>query len=58
MSSADKIKVVDSNGDGLLAKAEHVAGTGAMFDTMDVDRSGTLSEAEFDAGHKAMLGKQ
>lgn len=57
MSSADKIKVVDSNGDGMLAKVEYVAGTAAMFDTMDVDRSGTLSEAEYDAGHKAMLGK-
>ena len=57
LSSADKIKVVDTDGDGVLAAAEHAAGSRAMFDRMDGDKDGTLTKAEFDAGHAAMLKK-
>lgn len=56
LSSADKIKAVDRNGDGLLSKSEHVAGATAMFGMMDTDGDGSLSAAEFKTGHEALLG--
>lgn len=55
LSSADKIKVVDTNGDGVLSAAEHAAGSQAMFRKMDTDGDGFLSREEFDAGHAALL---
>jgi hypothetical protein len=57
MSSADKIRVVDTNGDGVLSREEHVAGAKMMFDRMDTDKDGFLSKAEFDAGHAKMMSK-
>ena len=57
MSSAEKIKVIDSNGDGKLSAEEHSAGSRAMFEKMDTDKNGALSQAENKAGHKAMLTK-
>ena len=56
LSSADKIKVVDENRDGRLSRQEHVDGSKAMYAKIDKDGSGSLSDAEFYAGHKAMLG--
>ncbi|MET0555733.1 MAG: hypothetical protein ABW221_22025 [Vicinamibacteria bacterium] len=58
MSSAEKIKVVDGDGDGALTAAEHAAGSRAMFERMDVDRDGFVTAAELAAGHAAMLKKQ
>lgn len=55
MSSADKIKVVDTNNDGMLSRKEHVDGSAAMFAKMDGDSDGALTQIEFDAGHKAMM---
>ena len=57
MSAADKIKVVDTNGDGALTAEEHATGATTMFDRMDTDKNGTLSKAELDAGHKTMMKK-
>ena len=57
-SAAEKIKVVDGNGDGMLSAAEHASGSQAMFEKMDADRNGSLSKSEFDAGHARMLTKQ
>ena len=57
MSSADKIKVVDTNGDGILSAQEHEAGSQRMFAKMDADHDGALSAAEIDAGHKTMMKK-
>ena len=51
MSSAEKIKVVDKDGDGVLTADEHGEGAKAMFSKMDADRDDFLSRAEFDAGH-------
>ncbi len=56
-SSAEKIKVVDSNGDGMLSADEHVAGAKKMFDKMDTDKDGFLSKDELEAGHAKMLKK-
>ena len=57
MTAADKIKVVDSNGDGILSAEEHEAGSKRMFEKMDKDRDGTLTAAEISAGHKTMMKK-
>ena len=57
LSSVEKIKVVDKNGDGLLSAEEHAAGSRRMFSKMDIDRDGFLSRAELTAGHEKMLKK-
>ena len=57
MSSADKIKTIDTNADGVLTADEHAAGSRTMFDRMDTDKDGFLTKAEFDAGHAKMLHK-
>ena len=56
-SSADKIAVIDSNGDGVLTAEEHAAGARAMFEMMDTDHDGSLSPSELAAGHAKMLRK-
>jgi Ca2+-binding EF-hand superfamily protein len=57
MSAADKIKVVDSNHDGVLSADEHEAGAKAMFEKMDTDKDGFLTKAEMEAGHAKMMSK-
>jgi hypothetical protein len=54
MSSADKIKTIDTNGDGQLSAAEHEAGSQKKFAEMDTNKDGNLSQAEFAAGHESM----
>lgn len=58
MASADKIKVIDKDGDGVLTAEEHATGSRSMFDAMDTDNSGALTEAELSAGRAKMLGKR
>jgi Ca2+-binding EF-hand superfamily protein len=57
MSSAEKIKVVDTNGDGILTAEEHAAGSKMMFDKMDTNKDGFVSKDELTAGHAKMLKK-
>ena len=57
MSAADKIKVVDTDGDGILTVAEHAAGSRAMFEKMDTDKGGFLTRDEIAAGHASMMKK-
>lgn len=57
MSSADKIKVVDSDGDGVLTAEEHATGSQAMFGKMDADKDGFLSKGEVAKGHATMMKK-
>jgi hypothetical protein len=57
LPAAAKIKVIDTNGDGVLAAEEHAAGSRSMFAAMDTDKDGALSEAELSAGHAKMLRK-
>lgn len=53
-TAAEKIQMIDQNGDGQLTAAEHEAGTEKMFTKMDKNNDGTLSKDECDEGHKAM----
>ena len=55
MKAAEKIKTIDTDGDGVLSAAEHAAGSGTMFEAMDADRDGSLTEAELAAGHAKMM---
>ena len=57
MSSAEKIKAIDTDGDGSLSAAEHAAGSEKMFEKMDTDHDGFLSMAELAAGHAKMMPK-
>jgi hypothetical protein len=52
-SSADRIKTLDTDGDGSLSLSEHEAGSKSMFDQLDADKDGSLSSAEIKAGHEA-----
>ena len=54
MSSSDKIKAVDEDGDGKLTAAEHEAKSTDMFTKMDTDGDGYLSLSEMTAGHEMM----
>ncbi|MET0654778.1 MAG: hypothetical protein ABWX88_08715 [Pseudoxanthomonas sp.] len=58
LSSAEKIKAVDTDGDGKLSAEEHSAGSRAMFEKMDTDKNGSLSQAESDNGHKELMSKR
>ncbi len=58
MSAVDKIKVIDTDGDGVLTAEEHAAGSSAMFEKMDTDKDGFLSKDEFAAGHAGMMKKR
>ena len=55
MSSADKIKTMDTNGDGMITADEHSSGASSKFSTMDTDGNGSLSSAELQAGHDKMM---
>jgi Ca2+-binding EF-hand superfamily protein len=57
MSAADKIKVVDTDGDGVLSAQEHEAGARSMFEKMDTDKDGNLTKNEMTAGHNKMMTK-
>ena len=58
MASADKIKVVDSNGDGMISTDEHADASRSMFEMMDSDRDGDMSAAELKAGHDKMMATE
>lgn len=53
-TSAEKIQMIDQNGDGQLTAAEHEAGTEKMFGLMDKNGDGSLSKAECDDAQKMM----
>lgn len=55
MSSAEKFKKMDTNGDGKLSAAEHEAGARDMFMKMDTNKDGSVTAAEMDASHKRMM---
>ena len=56
MASAEKIKAVDSDGDGQLSRDEHAQGAKTMYDQMDGDHDARLTPGEMQAGHDAKMG--
>jgi Ca2+-binding EF-hand superfamily protein len=58
MTAAEKIKVVDNNGDGMISVDEYYAGARAIFNKMDSDQDGYLTKSEMEAGHKKMMEKK
>jgi EF hand len=58
MSSAQKIKKFDTNGDDAISAAEHATGAKEMFGKMDKDGNGSLTTAEMRAGHDKMMSAQ
>jgi Ca2+-binding EF-hand superfamily protein len=57
ISAAEKIKVVDTNADGVVTAEEHAAGSRSMFEKMDANHDGFLSKAEMMAGHAKLMQK-
>ena len=57
LTAAEKIKMLDTDGDGVLTSEEHAAGARSMFDKMDADKDGYLSKSEFKSGHDKLLRK-
>ena len=53
-NSAEKIKVIDQNGDGRLTAAEHETGSEQMFTKMDKNGDGALSKEECDEAQKIL----
>ncbi|HEY0334193.1 MAG TPA: hypothetical protein VGC74_10845 [Stenotrophomonas sp.] len=58
MSSADKIKEIDTDGDGSISASEHAAGSAKMFSKMDANSDGKVTAAEMQAGHDTMMKKK
>jgi len=58
MSSGEKIKMIDGNGDGVLSASEHAAGSLSMFTKTDTDKDGSLTAREIKAAHEAMMGEK
>lgn len=49
VTSAERIKLLDSDGDGLLSQAEHGAGAQRMFAQLDANQDGRVSPEEHEA---------
>lgn len=52
--AADRIKPLDSDGDGMLSLEEQAASARGMFNAMDTDGNGDLSMTEMKAGQQRM----
>jgi len=57
MTAVEKIKTMDTNGDGVLTLEEYAAGSQWMFGQMDTDHDGYLTKAEVKAGHQKFMPK-
>jgi Ca2+-binding EF-hand superfamily protein len=55
LSSAEKMKAIDANGDGALTAQEHAAGSKKVFTKMDGDKDGNLNVGEIRAGHQTLM---
>lgn len=54
--SGERIKALDTDGDGSLSSVEHEAGSRAMFDKLDANKDGSLTAEEIKAAHEAKEG--
>ncbi len=55
--AAEKIRLIDQDGDGVLTSTEHAQGARLMFERMDTNTDGFLTKEEFVKGHEKMLHK-
>jgi hypothetical protein len=55
VETAQKIAVIDADGDGVITAAEHQSGSQRMFARMDMNGDGSLSKEECREGHKKMM---
>lgn len=51
-SNAAKFKILDTNNDGRVSRAEYAAGATLMFNRLDTDDDGILTVAEMEACHQ------
>jgi Ca2+-binding EF-hand superfamily protein len=58
MTAAEKIRVIDSDGDGVLTEEEYLAGAKSMFEKMDTNQDGFLSKAEVKAGQQKYMPRK
>jgi len=58
MSSADKIKAIDADHDGVITSSEHEKGSSSMFERMDANGDGNLSFEEMQAPPQKPMTEQ
>jgi Ca2+-binding EF-hand superfamily protein len=58
MTAAEKIKLIDTNGDGVVTEEEYTVGARSMFERMDTNHDGFLSKDEVKAGHEKYMQKK
>lgn len=58
MTSAGKIKTLDTDGDGKLSAAEHAAGSQKMFSASDANGDGSVDAAEMQAAHDRLMTRK
>ena len=56
--SAKMFKMIDSNSDGAVSRAEFDAFHDKHFKRMDANNDGSVSREEMEQGHKAMKGNR
>ena len=58
MTAVEKIRMIDTNGDGVLTEEEHVNGARTMFEKLDINGDGFLTKAEVQAGHDKFMHRK
>lgn len=57
LKGAERIRLMDRDGDGVVTAAEHSADATASFDKMDQDKDGLVTQAELANNHAKVLRK-
>jgi len=58
MTAADKIRLIDANGDGFVTEEEHSVAARSMFEKMDTNQDGFLTKDEVKAGHEKFMQRK